>query len=358
MNSFLSGIRSIFKSTPPEAIPEPVEATIDAVRLSVEQRMLDALMERYRGSNTHHLVPINEGRRLQGVLMLHYGLEELVQTGRIPEELESGRLGNGMARSILVLTENKLNNIQTTAGRGSWFPDPLSVLNMLTQVPDWLRDYLPSLGNSETSEIAKRYNESAYHLLTHDKRAEIIWAATSDLLSGFGMQFDLVRPVEDPLNGNDGGIDDLRRTAYGHLATQVKGGKTLVGFATAPPHKEAQKFFNVNGLQPSARALKQRTKLYPFLINEVHPGITMDDLLTLHYLALGKRILGEGITIRGHSGGRERSMYVTGPDVIVLKPARHYRNRQRVDASASSKPFIKTLEADRLIESATLDVPS
>jgi hypothetical protein len=215
MNSFLSGIRSIFKSTPPEAIPEPVEATIDAVRLSVEQRMLDALIDRYRGSNTHHLVPINERKRLQGVLMLHHALEELVRTGRIPEELESGRQGNKMARSILVLTEDKQNNI---AGRGS-FPNPPSVFSKLTQVPDWLRDYLPGLGNSETSEIAKIYDESAYHLLTHDKRAEIIWAATSDLLSGFGMQFDLVRPTEEPLNGNDGGIDDLRRTAYGYLTT-------------------------------------------------------------------------------------------------------------------------------------------
>jgi hypothetical protein len=138
----------------------------------------------------------------------------------------------------------------------------------------------------------------------------------------------------------------------------VKGGKTLVGVATAPPHKEAQKFFNVNGLQASSRALQQRTKLYPFLSNDVHPGITMDDMLTLHYLALGKRIYGEGITIRGYSGQRERLMHATGLDVIVLKPAQHYRNRQRVDASASSKPLIKTLEADRLIESATLDVPS
>jgi hypothetical protein len=126
MNSFLSGIRSIFKSTPPEAIPEPVEATIDAVRLSVEQRMLDALIDRYRGSNTHHLVPINERKRLQGVLMLHHALEELVRTGRIPEELESGRQGNKMARSILVLTEDKLNNI---AGRGRFRTPPLYLVS-------------------------------------------------------------------------------------------------------------------------------------------------------------------------------------------------------------------------------------
>jgi hypothetical protein len=260
-----------------------------------------------------------------------------------------------MVRSTLVLTEDRLNSIGTADGQ-SWFPDRQAVWNNVRgKLPDWLLLHLPTLGSSETSEIAKIYNESAYHLLTHDKRAEAIWSTTADVIADLEMPFARVPSMAEPLNGNDGGVDDLRRTGYGYLATQVKGGKTLTGFTAPSPRSEAQNFFSVDGQQARPRKRKQRLKLYPFLAEQVKPGVTQDDLLHLHYLALGKRISGDGATIRGRSGAFDRAMYVTGLDVIILKPSEHYSDRQRVDASASSKRVIKTFEVDQLIEPEKLD---
>ncbi|NUB13147.1 hypothetical protein GAY28_10715 [Azospirillum brasilense] len=345
---------------------EIVEAAMDSVRLSsvgTDQDIFNCLIDEMRPSNIYRTTTIKEWwnrDKIVGVLFAHEQVVELIKTGTIAHPAD--RLED-IPRSTLILTENKLKRIVGANGAPA-FPALEANEYPLHQAEEKLGITLPMIKREDRSRYAQLYRESARHLLTHDARAVLLWRMFArNLKCCPHHSLDSIPPEIDSNNGQDGGVDDMLKSPAGYLAIQVKGGTTYDSYAKSPKI-EAAKFFIVDGSsQMKEAAPRQRANLWPFLLEPCQfgqPGMTWDDALILHYLAVGKRVNGSGV-VRGKtkisSTGEEipRAMFVTGLDVIVLKPSVCHWNRMRIDVSESSDDTQRRLESLAILDPKLLD---
>jgi hypothetical protein len=349
---------------------EIIEAVRDSIRLSslgTDQDILRCLYEEAKCSNSHRAKILSEWwcrDKIVGLSIAHEQTIELVRTGSIEDPADRAE---DIPRSTLILTESKLNRILGENGAPA-FPALEALDFPLGQAEEELGVNFPMIRRPEWSRYERLYRQSARHLLTHGTRAVLLWQMFARSLRGYVGKLDNIKPKSEPKGGRDGGIDDLSSTEAGLLATQVKGGSTYKGAAKPSAMEEATHFFHVNGnsqLKDSAR--HQRAELWPVLSNPCEggaPGMTLDDALHLHYLAVGKRVTGGGV-VRGEtklvSNGVEKSilraMFVTGLDVIVLKNSILDCNRTRIDLSEASNETRSKLMSLGLVEPDLLDSP-
>lgn len=220
---------------------------------------------------------------------------------------------------------------------------------LLDENDDWLETRLDSeyLNNIRQqiiylSDIDKKQNSKVflnylYHVLTHGEKAEKIWKLIGDNLSNH-LTFNHIpsdASFQDSSN-KDGGIDDLRETRFGLMATQVKGGKVYTG-TVVDSETVANNFFITNDPNKfSDRARRKRIKKWsflarPFMVPQIENNSTInikhaDDALLIHYLAIGKNCPRD-LTQKGYSASwptepphreDERFLFVTGLDIIVI----------------------------------------
>ncbi|WP_147395328.1 hypothetical protein [Azospirillum cavernae] len=361
---------------------------IDTVRIAdawSHQRIIDALYDRHYSSNQYrvHRPSVPEGEVL---LFLHRDHLNLAADGAIPD-VDKDAPGSDPSgqpiRSMAILSAATLRSIRAPEA-----PDMVILPDLETpQVPfddpvlNAIRPYFPDLLASEQDTLAEMFSRSARHMLAYNRRAEVIWGWLGDHINSLGIPFNALAPTTIPANGNDGGVDDLRRLASGGLvATQVKGGKTWGN--TCYPAQEAKKLFSVDGGQVVARAFDQRAVLYPTLKQPIGTeGIIEDDLLVGHFLAFGKRYPGTDRLIRGKTWPAargtsgppaqrqnrqrdpapleiDRRFYITGLDVIVLDDPEYRDRGVRVDLSTASNQPKRLLSEAGLLSKTSYDVPA
>lgn len=205
---------------------------------------------------------------------------------------------------------------------------------------EYLNDILEKI--LHLSKISKEFNNRThlnylYHVLTHGEKAEKIWRLIADNLSEH-MTLNYIpsdASFEDSSN-KDGGIDDLRETKFGLMATQVKGGKIYRGSVVESEIVANNFFITTDPNKFSNRARKKRIQKWSFLSKPFEVPIMensnariikhADDALLIHYLAVGKNcprdLIQKGTSASWPSeppqGRDERFLYVTGLDIIVL----------------------------------------
>lgn len=355
----------------------------DTVRMSPSQdswSIIGALYDKHYGNNGQYKIfcpPMPDG---QALLFLHQYHLELASTGSIADvDIQP----EGMPiRSLAVVDARALRSIRAPeAPEIQIFPDITTKTKLfMDPVLDAIRADLPNLLSEEDENLTSLFTRSARHFIAKDRRAEVIWGWFADHISALGIPFDAFEPEDKFANGNDGGVDDLRKLSENRLlATQVKGGTSWGN--TCYPVTEAKKFFSVDGDQVESSAFEKRSRLYPVLNEPVGTGgIIQDDVMTGHFLAFGKRYPGcqrlyRGKTwpaARGKSGppatrqnGRlqpepveiNRRFYVTGLDIIVLDEPEYQNAGIRIDMSAASRLPKEKLTDAGLVSNQFYDVP-
>jgi hypothetical protein len=307
----------------------------------------------------------NQEEARLGLLFPHWNLWTLAKDGYVGQNEWDA---NAPTRSLLVVTEHDLKIFpRAMEPADDWFE------TRLDDVPKELFEQMLSPPPiAEAHEEAALYRQRAMHVLTRDWKAETIWRTVADSI-GTKCTFERVPPKETtarPNGGRDGGCDDLRRTDFGLLATQIKGGSVL-DKPVVHPFEVARNFFIIgdeNHWRESAR--ERRLVRWPLLKDPLHRysdgnfhlvADRADDALVVHYLSFGKRWSGPGRLV-GTSGpwrdrpadNQTRVLYVTGLDMIVLREPRH-RFETRVDVSFSGAELVNRMEDCGLIERHTLD---
>ncbi|QCG92945.1 hypothetical protein E6C67_03065 (plasmid) [Azospirillum sp. TSA2s] len=327
--------------------------------------LIDYFFSDYSKRNEYKIVELNLNNKRCGLFLMHSDLIELANTGSIEDYLNSPE--KEASRSYLILTEEYLLSL-----RSSNYPNvalypafdsreiPLSEFH--EDRPD-----LPLIRGGDRT-LRQLYAESAVHFLAHGKVAECIWSFSADLINAGSGTFQRIDRLKVDNSETDGGVDDLRKTPYGHLVTQVKGATTYQ--RSIDPYDVASKLFVTSRKgQTSEKAKLRRIRLYPDL-GVRRNGALADDFAAAHLLMLGRRTSGkirlvsgrsETTLIAEHGTTRrltltppiERYLFVTGLDIIVLKPLMDGQSNIRpgvhVDASAASKKTADALRSSGVV---------
>ncbi len=301
--------------------------------------ILEYIINEKEKTNYYKIQEIECGGKIIGVVIIHPLHNELVSRGEIDEM--AYKSAQRTARSMLVVTDEFLEKIRAPEKPTvPIFPSlEYKDVSFEDDAINTIRNDFPDLfpKGHDAIEIEKIFKNSARHMLTHGRRAEVIWGYVADFINNNENDFSAIKPEFSSSNGHDGGIDDLRTSKNGiFIATQVKGGTTWND--TTDPRLDARKFFVLDGeSQTSTRAKKQREKQYPFLSKRYKSG-TLDDYLSVHFLAFGKRCFSDHLIIKGktllENEVIDRCMLITGLDVVVLSDAR-FHGKTRIDMSAA-----------------------
>ncbi|MBE7731310.1 hypothetical protein [Komagataeibacter sp. FXV3] len=319
-----------------------------------KNEILEYILEAKK-QNYYSVYEIESNGEIVGAIIVH-PVHKVIASGGVIDEIEY-KSHKKTARSMLVVTKEFLEKIRIPENpTAPIFPAPeCNSVSFEDDAINTIRNDFPDLfpGGHDAIEIEKIFKNSARHMLTHGRRAEVIWGYFADFINDGENDFSAIKPEFYPRNGQDGGIDDLRTSKDGiFIATQVKGGTTWGD--TTDPRLDARKFFIPDGeSQTSTRAKKQREKQYPFLSQRYNSG-TLDDYLSVHFLAFGKRCFNDHRIIKGKTLiGKEvlnRTMIVTGLDVVVLSDS-IFHGKTRIDMStaSNSSPLAEHLKRKKII---------
>ncbi len=392
LTEMLKAVSSIYPEnaeTMAMGVLQAISRAVTLLPISSETLVIEYLIDRYKKSNNNTPIPIIKDGNLSGVLIAHQDLLNIARFGKIDRPIVPRHVEMAVNGSTLIITEDYFHSIGRAHGKPDIFPERYQAIENLLK-DQFVRNtfidkyaFIPNLKDREIEELCEIYNNSAYHILTHGNRAEIIWKHAADLINNIGIQFNNIGDENsDELNkkdnGNDGGIDDLRECAHGLLATQVKGAKKYdPGFKNEHhPEMVALDFFNHD--DRIARKNKQETRfeLFPCLAKQapgMPEGVTIDDTILIHYVGVGKwlppcRIV-EGFTKIKNVGSKifepiKRTMITSRLELVVLKPSFYYTGAVRADASSAGKfvgPFARDFSgpfAGDFLENAMRDIVS